>query len=122
VVPGIKQRKNNLTPKTMITQEIARQIFNCHQEIKSAKAMKSFKREAFSFLMERIPNSKKILLKIITAVLIQKADGKGNFSQNESPIETMYADVKPAKSIITLNIPTYTRFFLTFSWISGLYS
>jgi hypothetical protein len=77
--------------------------------------MKSFKREAFSFLIERIASSKKTLLKMITAVLIQKAEGKGNFSQNESPIETMYADVKPAKSMITLNIPTYTKFFLTFS-------
>ena len=38
-------------------------------------------------------------------VLIQNPVGSGYFTQNVSPMDTMYADVNPAKIITTLKIP-----------------
>jgi hypothetical protein len=46
------------------------------------------------------------LLNAIDALLNQKPVGIGYFNQNESPIMTMYAEVKPAKSIMIEKIPT----------------
>ena len=74
----------------MITQEIARQIFNCHQEIKSAKAMiEELKKNldengdlklkdtcfhlALDIIQEHIANQEKELLRLREVCRIQLA-------------------------------------------------
>ena len=55
-------------------------------------------------------------------VLIQKAFGKGYFTQKVSPMDTMYAEVNPANTITILKMAMYTRFFFNFSRCSVLNS